>query len=563
MLKKYSVILISIIIILSSGCGGDSISVISTPTPTVLPVITSTPGVVSSLTELGKNTVTIHAGEGGKITEGNMTVEIPGGSLQNDSSVEIARVNINEVTASSGDDISEMYKISTGNTDEGAELETPATVKIHVTDEKIPFIWNGTKWLPADYVYDSNTQEIILYLDYLDEDDDDWNESGGELGTMSGPLVIGAGKSSNTMLSLMSSGKHFKMFYNNSSEKTYTEAIAKNLEEAYDYYGTLGYNKPITSDLQSAKGEKYVAVYIYPYADYNPDPRSYGIAGTGGTLEINKNLVDPVTGKSVCYHELFHLIQFSYTNRDAVFYNWFGEATAVCMEYKAINRPAEMFDCNTGEYWNTGIWNETFDCDDEYYTKFPFWSYMIKKYGTGTNILHNIMKSSFSKHNGEEFNNIFKTQFGKDMVTCLNENIEDYYIFGTVYNKNYFYNFKERNVNQPNISLLEKKAKDPDDSSSSFSISRLSTAYVCYTSKNFHGTFKLELSDKSSNCTVKLFYLKNNNGTYSVTQEEINDIKTIDKLGTDFTYLFMLVENTSINSNAMVNVKTTALSEEK
>jgi hypothetical protein len=568
MRKNYLLILISLlfIIIFSSGCGGDSVPVISTPTaiqPTVQPTIaTPTPHVISSLTELEAKRVTISARDGGKVTQGSMTVDIPANALQNDSSIEIARVNIKEVTASAGDDISEIYKISTGSKDVGTELQIPATVKIHVTNEEIPFIWNGIKWLPVDYTYDNDTQELILFLDYLDEDDDEWYESGGERGTRSGPLAVGVSKSKDTMLSFISSGKHFKMFYNNPQEKIYTESIAKTLEEAYDYYVNLGYNKPITSDLQSATGEKYVAVYIYPYSNSNPDPQSYGIAGTGGTLEINKERVDAITGKSVCYHELFHLIQFSYTDREAVFYNWFGEATAVCMEYKAINRPGEFFDCTSGEYWNTGIWNETFDNDDEYYTKFPFWSYMIKNYGASTNILHNIMKSSFKKHNGEEFNNIFKTQFGKDMITCLNENTEDYYMTGKFYNKTYFYNFKDRDVNQPYVSLVEKKAKEPDNSSLSISISRLSTKYVCYSSKNFHDTFKLELSGKSSNCKVKFFYLKNNNGSYSVTQEEINDTKTIHNFGTDFEYLFILIENTSINSNADVTVKTAVLSEE-
>lgn len=98
--------------------------------------------------------------------------------------------------------------------------------------------------------------------------------------------------------------------------------------EPYDYYVSLGYNKPITSDFQLANDPNnyLVAVYIYPYSSgENPDPRSYGIAGTGGTLEINKNLVDANTGKSVFYHELFHLVQFSY-DKNSTFYNWFGEA---------------------------------------------------------------------------------------------------------------------------------------------------------------------------------------------------------------------------------------------
>jgi len=568
-MKKYLLVFIFTLFValfFFPGCGSDGsgVPVISTPTivqptaqPTVQPTAAPSTHVVSSLTEIEAKRVTVSAKDGGSFSEGNLTLIVPGDALENDSSVEIARVNMKQVTASSRSDISDIYKISTGINEEGADLQKPAIVRIHGGNDEAPYIWSGTSWLPVDYTYDANTQEIVLNLSYLEQDGEEWEESGGELGTINGPAVIGKGKSKD-MPSLISSKKHFKVFYNNDQEKSYAESIAGTLEDAYDYYTSLGYNKPITSDfqLENDPNNYLVAVYIYPYSSgENPDSRSYGIAGTGGTLEINKKLVDANRGKSVFYHELFHLVQFSY-DKNASFYNWFTEATAMSMEYKAINRPVEIYDCNSGEYWDTSVWNETFDSDDAYYTKFPFWSYIIRTYGKNTNVLHNIMKSPFKKRNGEEFNEVFKTLLNKDMVTCLNENTEDYYINGNFFNKTYFYSFKDREPNQPFISLMEKKSKEPDNSATNVSITRLSTKYICYSSTNYHDTFKLELSDKSSNCKVKLFYVKNNSGNYSVTQEEINDTKTIDHFGNDFKYLFVLVENTSINTNATVAIKT-------
>ena len=53
----------------------------------------------------------------------------------------------------------------------------------------MPMIWSGEEWFPVDYNYDSNTGEIIMGLNCLDEDINEWTDEGGEMGTIEAPLV--------------------------------------------------------------------------------------------------------------------------------------------------------------------------------------------------------------------------------------------------------------------------------------------------------------------------------------------------------------------------------------
>lgn len=563
MKKNYlAIVLFLLFIALSSGCGGDStaVPVISTPTisPTTVPS-TPTPDIISTLTETNVKTSAISAKNGGTITEGNMTVEIPPGALEEDGTVEIAKVKINNITSSDVNE-EEIYKISSGNKDDTDELQEPATVRIKAAEGQRPLTWNGGEWLPVDYSYDSATREIILELTCIDEDINEWTEEGEEEGTVDEPVIVGIGKSTDYQTSYKS--RRFEVFFCNESDLDYAESIAMTLEKAYDYYvRDLKYNSPVRTNLVSGKSE-HIYVYIYP-SKSAPDFRksSRGIAGAKGYMAFNKNLVDMNTdmGKSTCYHELLHLIQFSYTGREFC-PNWFDESMAVCMQYYAMNktRNINMYDLAGGR-WRYDILKGPFDSNENqsYYYRYTAWSYIINK--NGPEVLHRIMKKFKASDDLVRFNKIIGEETTSDFVTTFNNIAEDYYTGGTFFNRKYFNNLEERSSEQPYNYIISRDAVEPEDETISFSIKPFSVDYKCYSSKKFKGTVELGFSEVSSNCRVYIFPSFCTNGVCSPVNPEavtgVNAVKTINNFGTNITDVFILVENTSPDSDAAATLK--------
>ncbi len=562
MYKKYFLITLIFTLFLSAGCGDGSspVSPVSTPTqvPTCAPV-TPTPRVISSLTETEVKVATILAKDGGSLTEGNMTVEIPPNALANDGKIEISKVKINNMTSS---DVNEgdIYKISSGSEDEVDELQEPATVRIKADSQQIPLTWNGGEWLPVGYSYDSTTQEIILELTCIDEDINEWTEEGEEEGTVDEPVIIGIGKGTDYQTSYKS--KRFEVFFCNESDLDYAESIAGTLEKAYDYYVTdLKYNSPVRTNLVSGTSDR-IYVYIYP-SKSAPDFRksSRGIAGAKGYMAFNKNLVDMNTdmGKSTCYHELLHLIQFSYTAREFC-PNWFDESMAVCMQYYAMNKTGNinMYDLAGGR-WRYDIFKSSFDSNEKqsYYYRYTAWSYIINK--KGPEVLHKIMKKFKATDDLVRFNKIIGEETDSDFVTTFNNIAEDYYTGGKFFNKQYFNNLGDRSSEQPYNYIISRDAVDPEDETLSFSVQPFSVDYKCYRTKNFKGSVELGFSEVSSNCRVYIFPSFFSNGVYSPVNPQTvngsNAIKTINNFGTDTTDIFILVENTSPDSVATVSLK--------
>ncbi|MEQ8186845.1 MAG: hypothetical protein ABRQ39_02640 [Candidatus Eremiobacterota bacterium] len=561
MYKKYFLIAVIFTLFLSAGCGDGSSPVLTVSTPTQVPTcapVTQTPHVVSSLTETDVKVATISAKDGGTLTEGNMTVEIPPNALANDGKIEIAKVKINNMTSS---DVNEgdIYKISSGGEDEVDELQQPATVRIKADSQQIPLTWNGGEWLPLDYSYDTGTQEIIIELNCLDEDINEWTEEGEEEGSIEEPVIVGIGKSTDYQYSIISNKNRFKIFYCNAQDKAYAEAIGNAVEEACDYYDGLGYRAPVKSVLEYGTSD-YIYVYIYPSpSSPNYEKDSWGIAGTRGYMAFNKssmNINEPL-GKRTCYHEVWHLIQFAYGNRNA-YPDWFDESMAVAMQYYGMNKTQEMYDL-AGCRWDYDILYSPFNSTSGYYERYIVWSYIIKK--QKPRILHNIMVKFQPKENINKFNTVMLEETGKDFVTTFNEVAEDYYIGGTFFNNAFFNNLKKRSASQPYDYIIARDCiQDPNNSTETISVKPLSIGYRCYESKNFKGSITLDFSEVSTNCRVVIYPIKDNgNGNYNVGNQEViygnSSTKTISNFGTDITDIFVLIENTSINSNAGATLK--------
>ncbi|MEQ8171666.1 MAG: hypothetical protein ABRQ38_22440 [Candidatus Eremiobacterota bacterium] len=561
MYKKYFLLTVFFTLFLSAGCGDGSSPVLPVYTPTPVPTfatVTPTPRIISFLTETDVKMATISAKDGGTLTEGNMTVDIPPNALANDGKIEIAKVKINNMTSSDVND-GDIYKISSGNEDEVDELQEPAIVRIKADSQQRPLTWNGGEWLPLDYSYDSNTKEIVIELNCLDEDINEWTEEAEEEGSIEEPIIVGIGTSTDYQYSIISSKNRFKIFYCNEQDKSYAQAIGNAIEEAYDYFSGLGYRAPVKSALTSGTSD-YIYTYIYPSAS-SPDyeKTSWGVAGTKGYLAFNKNSlnINENLGKSTCYHEMLHLIQFAYGNRN-VYPDWFDESMAVAMQYYGMNKTQEMYDL-AGCRWDYDILYSPFNSTSGYYNRYILWSYIIKKQNPA--ILHNIMVNFQPKDSINRFNTVIQEATGKDFVTTFNEVAEDYYIGGKFFNNTCFNNLKKRSASQPYDYIIARDCiQDPNNSTETISVKPLSIGYRCYESKNFKGSITLDFSEVSTNCRVVIYPIKDNgNGNYNAGNQEVvygnSSTKTINNFGTDITDIFVLMENTSITSTAGATLK--------
>ncbi|MEQ8170195.1 MAG: hypothetical protein ABRQ38_15025, partial [Candidatus Eremiobacterota bacterium] len=127
------------------------------------------------------------------------------------------------------------------------------------------------------------------------------------------------------------------------------------------------------------------------------------------------------------------------------------------------------------------------------------------------------------------------------------------------FNRKYFNNLEERSSEQPYNYIISRDAVEPEDETISFSIKPFSVDYKCYSSKKFKGTVELGFSEVSSNCRVYIFPSFCTNGVCSPVNPEavtgVNAVKTINNFGTNITDVFILVENTSPDSDAAATLK--------
>jgi len=569
-MPKTFMLLFVLLIIFIAGCGGDStVSVIPTPTiiqPTVQPTGIPTAGsVISTLNEIEAKRITISAKDGGSVEEGDLEIEIPGNALEENSSVEIARVTINEQNASGKDDNITAYEISTGGKDEERELKEPARVIFKNADPNVvPVLYNGKSWFPIDdYEYDSNSRELSIWINFIEEDSNEYIEAGDDKGEIEAPVVVGVNYKRNYRYNVISQKDRFKIFYDNEDDKDYANTIASVLDGAYDYYKGLGYKPPVKSLVNRGKStSNYIYTYIYTKAD--PDyGKSAGVAWTDGYMGFNKDLVDINQGgyEDTLYHELLHLTQYNYSNNRDRYESWFSESMCTAMEYYAVNRPFELYDIKKGR-WNMDLlrdetFNQKASLQTQNYNKYIIWSYFMGKSDAG--LFHNIMSTLPAKdhQDPELFNNAFLKRFGKNFPSLMNELIEDYYINGKFFNKSHFYKLSERSENQPYDEIIQRDGTAPGSSvSQDYTIKPLTAKSICYSSGKYKGTFEVDFHNVSSNCKIKIYSLRNYIATYEIgnVEEITNDTVKKYTLGDNITDVFILMENTSMNSDASVSI---------
>ncbi len=564
------IILLLLVISLSSGCGGDStVPVIITPTAGPTPSVTSPDSeIISTLTELESQQALISAKNGGTVSLGDIEVEIADNSMSEDTSVEISRVSINSNGALKSSDVTTGYEISTGLKDEDEELTEPARVTFkNVSANQRPALYNGQSWFPVDdYEYDPNTGKMSLWINFIDNDTNEYIESGGEESSVETPIVIALNNDTGYDKELITNKGHFKIFYNNGDED-YVKTMEPILEEAYEYYQTLGYKEPVKALINRKTGtSKYIYTYVYSNMGNKYDGYK-GVAWTAGYLGYNRNLLDlskPVN-QSTFYHEILHLIQYAYSGDRSTYKSWFSESMCTSMQYYAINRPGEKYDLSDGRWNRDLLWDEIFNQmssnSQNNYNKYIIWSYMMNRSSLKNRLFQNMMTDlkPADIENPEKLSFAFQKNVGKSLPLLMNDLIEDYYIYGKFFNSDYFSKLSDRSSGQPYSSIINRDSINPGTWSEDYTISPLSMRYICYKSGNYEGNFELNFSNLSSSCKIRIFPMKkDSDGSYTISpvEEVTGSVTKKYTFGSDMTHLFVLIENTSMGSNAKVSVST-------
>jgi len=573
MKKNCSVIVLLLLVIaLFSGCGGDStVPVITTPTPVTTPSVTpSESEIISTLTELESQQALISAKNGGTVSLGDIEVEIADNSMSEDTSVEISRVNINSNGALKSSDVTTGYEISTGLIDEDEELTEPAKVTFkNVSSNQRPALYNGQSWFPVDdYEYDPNTGELSLWINFIDNDTNEYIESGGEESSVETPIVIALNNDTGYDKELITNNGngHFKIFYNN-SEEDYVKTMEPILEQAYEYYQALGYKEPVKALINRKTGtSKYIYTYVYSNMGNKYDGYK-GVAWTAGYLGYNRNLLDlsePVN-QSTFYHEILHLIQYAYSGDRSTYKSWFSESMCTSMQYYAINKPQEKYDLSDGRWNRDLLWDEIFNQmssnSQNNYNKYIIWSYMMNRSGLKNKLFQNMMTDLKPADivEPEKLNMAFKKNVGQSLPLLMNDLIEDYYVYGKFFNSDYFSKLSDRSSGQPYSAVIDRDSINPGTWAENYVINPLSMRYICYKAGNYEGNFELNFSNLSSNCKIRIFPMKkDNDGSYSISPVEEVTVNVTKKytFGSDMTHLFVFIENTSMSSNAKVSVST-------
>lgn len=532
--------------------------VISKRTPTHISEI------ISSVKEVHVSKETPSLEQKGVIVCENLTLEIPVKEDFSDSEIKVVPVSINKI------DNVDCYKISTDDPDKVIDLHKPVRVKINTAEaisKPVLALWSGYEWLPVDSSYDPESRELSIELDCIYKDINEWTTSEGELGFTDGPFVLGV-LDGLTYYSIVSNEGHFKVFYSNKGDKSYAESLANTFEKSYEIYKGLVFN-PADFVIRTVTDIKYDFICVYLI---EPDSEIGGNADPRGFIRVIKEL-DSKERELVASHELFHLIQFNYNNRCS-WPDWMGESTADAMGFYVYNRinSEDFYDYSPIEgdrfrHWD-GEKSFTYSLDSEKdihhpYQNFIFWSYFIKKYGI--NKFRPFVIDSFIR-NLSIVNDKCKSVTGKSLDKIYSEALEDYYVYGKVFNKSYFSNFTHRPPGQP-FSLLENRHwafaenldNNPYYNSREVNLECLSGKCLSFYSYDEQGKFCLSITEKPDTVKVKLYYFKKVNNKYQlIADEELTDVninKVVDNFGTDITDIYVLMENTSLIANKTIKFK--------
>jgi hypothetical protein len=614
----FFLLILTIILITGCGSGSGTLPVNSTannPTPVIIPVATVTPDtspsvpqqeVISTLTEISTNSSTVSSSQGGEVTHEGVKIQAPPNALLNDSGIKISTVSIHDKSGklySSGDNNhGPIYKISSGNPNEGILLTKPVKMEMQIdpsySDPGLA-IWTGEEWIALDkkYItYDNNTNLMTLQLTNIPKDTNEFVLSGDFLESI---IVVTSYPNANFYPGDPSfelvynypsnyESAHFTIHYTTNVTDDYVQDLANSFEACYNLYtAQIGYNTPVSFAFYAGDGNLYVAndrrmVYIkYPGA---PKETTGGWASSSGIIALP--VVSATIAKSIVYHELFHFVQFSYNSTPS----WFKENTADLLGYYSYNQinttaSPKKYDCSYEQAGGYGHWDgaDTFRYSLDKYVSGQFyqyynwvpWAYTQHYYGV--NGVKAIL-SNFAGSGGtlSSLDSVYTSTTGKSLREVYFNAFEDFYIYGQVYNKTYFNKLSARDPNEPLCATNSgyssaynyeafNSGNNPYYNGSTVAVEHLSGECFNFRANGNQGGLSLTVTPaNTTDFKVKYFVFKNNSGVFDfltsgeyVNSSVNNVVIPYSDGATDIT---ILLENSSLTVDNNVNLKASGTS---
>ena len=556
-----------------SGCGGNG----NTRSNTV-----NSRNVESTVTEISSTTVKVSAETGGTVTHKDLTITIPPGALEEDTDIKVALATIirNGVLQSNG----HCYKISTGSADNVRELERSATVTISADPSHVSpalFFWDGEEWINPASTYNKSSHKLTFKINCIYEDLNAWEEHGSML---EGPSVIeiadmgkaltatnAAGEANDATIIVMSSKNRFRIECTE-SQREFAKLMGSYLEAGYDYYVGKGFRAPVKFILDS--DDPSTTNYIYIKITYSENGTAF--ADSKGILKLPTTLVDTAARQTASLHELFHLVEYSYSNRKD-WDDWLSESETEGMSTFACNEifnHNEFYDIDSKDSFFPGRRGfvhalDKFSSDEVWqYQNAIFWSYVMGTYG-GVDKFRKFVVDGKS-HNLAWLNDMCGSLLNESLTSVYAKAYEDYYVHGTFFNKANFYKLSARSAGQPYYSERQyaySASENPYRNGKVLSIDHMSGRNVMMSSANSEGSTAksgklfLSLSGKAAATRAMLFYFSYSagNGYELIGQEEIQGSKTISDFGAETTDVLVIMENLSFKQDNQVNLRAYAL----
>lgn len=601
-MEKIAVTFIALLALILSmaGCGGQgsSGSIVPVSTDTIASDTTASPTAVGSVLPDGDDTVESSVAEtssssslirkdtGGSVTVGRLKVTIPPSALSADTTIKAAAVTVTDdgVTESG----SQCYQISTDSAEEGAELSLNAAVTITVdqADAASPEleIWDGFEWISGNAAYNSTTRQMTFSLNYIGPDLDQFSYCNSSDLKVKGPVIFevrsskSAARSGIEKLQILSGGSHFIILFPSEDFRTFAEYLGRYLEEGYTFYSDQGFSKPI-SFIDSPKDQPYILVDIFP--SDNNTATSY----TNGLIRIPTVRIadNEMTNRSLCFHELFHLVTLSYSGALRRWPpNWMDESRTEAIAHYGANY---VVNGNKGSYYDVQGsinvpgprgFNYPLDSNSapDCYNSFVFWSYIMKKYGGVQKFKEFVSYDRNVKYNLTWLDGMCGSLLKKPLQTVYAEAFEDYYANGSVFNRNNFCNtafFPSREADMPYplpIFILWAFSGTSEynvySTAQALKVSRCSGSYVIFSNnanspaETKTGTLCLSVAnDYPDDVKIKAYRFLANGGQY--TLEGSGEMKTGDSefasFGTTWNVMYLLIENKSLTSDRTVKLR--------
>lgn len=476
------------------------------------------PSDLSKMTEISSDVIIITAASGGFVTHDEATIEFPAAVLPADTLIKVSKVSVSESEQDESlIDLTGAYVISTTSFPQTIQLAGSATLKMKVNPAGLDettiriVVWDGYEWNEVRCEYDSTLKVIStatetvmpygtrIYLANPEVSSNKEREGGEQIVSefvavkVVGETQGGAAEENAAPVNVLRAGADTvapgRAVYVKSPKGKFTvdykqvkdpvqaaalqkkaEAVAGYMDNAYEQIiKGMGLKEPALGSGYGKSGTWTVSL-----TTMSGDHGSVDIE----TGEICLNIKDEIgDGLShTCHHEFIHMIQFK-TLKEAKnevddSLDWFNETMADAVGWYALYGRGTVY-CAAGE--SMGYFDERLDADkktpksnnNQYeYRHFPFISYLLATYKeapfkkffetwysyAGSQISMNTIDSAATREGS-----LGKAITGRDGIFW--DFYRDYFISGTVFNREKFKNLPDRDSGKPYDIKEDEKEK--------------------------------------------------------------------------------------------------------